>query len=187
LHVHDEVVVEVPVSSGHSLEEYKDLCERRPDWAAEMGIPVFAKVWERERWAEGVDIPVRHTPGAVITPDQLVKLHRNKVEKPKPAKPKQARSPGPRPDLAAAPPRHCQNEPPAVALPIEISGSPASQAGADQTSLGCAPTDPAQSPTFVQADIGRTPPSPSAQPRIVRTSGHSCHCARSTANSCSPR
>jgi Bifunctional DNA primase/polymerase, N-terminal/AAA domain/Primase C terminal 2 (PriCT-2) len=85
LHVHDEVVVEVPINSEHSLEEYKDLCERRPDWAVEMDIPVFAKVWERKRWAEGVDIPVTHTPGAVITSDQLVKLHKNK--KPKPAKP----------------------------------------------------------------------------------------------------
>ena len=90
-HVHDEIFSEVRKGEG-SLEAYKSLCERRPDWAVEMDIPVFAKVWERERWAEGVDIPVTHTPGAVITPDQLVKLHKNKVEKPKPARP-----PGKRP------------------------------------------------------------------------------------------
>jgi hypothetical protein len=89
-HVHDEIFCEVAKGEG-SLEEYKSLCELRPDWAVEMDIPVFAKVWERERWAEGVDIPVTHTPGAIITPDQLVKLHKNKVEKPKPA-----RSPGKR-------------------------------------------------------------------------------------------
>jgi hypothetical protein len=87
LHVHDEVVVEVPVNSGHSLEEYKTLCERRPDWAVEMDIPVFAKVWERQRWAEGVDIPVQHVAGGIITPDQLVNLHKNKVEEPKPIRP----------------------------------------------------------------------------------------------------
>src|SRR5262249_21842134 len=81
LHVHDEIVVEVPIGSEHSLEEYKNLCERRPDWAVEMDIPVFAKVWERQRWAGGVDIPVQHVAGGVITPDQLVKLH--KIKKPK--------------------------------------------------------------------------------------------------------
>jgi AAA domain-containing protein len=96
LHVHDEIVVEVPVGSEHSLDKYKDLCERRPDWAVEMDIPVFAKVWERQRWAEGVDIPVTHTPGAVITPDQLVKLHKNKVKKPRTPQSKSARE---RPDL----------------------------------------------------------------------------------------
>jgi hypothetical protein len=92
-HVHDEIFSEVRKGEG-SLEEYKSLCELRPDWAVEMDIPVFAKVWERERWAKGVDIPVTHTPGAVITPDQLVKLHKNKVEKPKPVRPRETKQPG---------------------------------------------------------------------------------------------
>jgi DNA polymerase len=97
-HVHDESFSEVRNGEG-SLEEYKSLCEQRPDWAVEMDIPVFAKVWERERWAEGVDIPVTHTPGGVITPDQLVKLHKNKAKRTPRLKP--VRHPdGDRPNIA---------------------------------------------------------------------------------------
>jgi hypothetical protein len=33
-----------------------------------MDIPVFAKTWTRERWAEGVNIPVQHVAGGIITP-----------------------------------------------------------------------------------------------------------------------
>jgi hypothetical protein len=100
-HVHDEIFCEVRKGEG-SIEEYKALCELRPDWAVEMDIPVFAKVWERERWAEGVDIPVQHVPGGIITPDQLVKLHKNKVKKLKPARTRATRAAG-ETELAASP------------------------------------------------------------------------------------
>src|SRR5262249_16320104 len=122
LHVHDEIVVEVPIGSEHSLDKYKELCERRPDWAVEMDIPVFAKVWERQRWAAGVDSPVQRVVGGVITPDQLIKLHKNK--KPKSARTKVKRPPPDAPvvEEVAAP---CSSRVSTAAEPVPIASEPA--------------------------------------------------------------
>jgi DNA polymerase len=47
LHVHDEVVSEVPKAFG-SLEEYERVCSTMPAWAA--GLPVVAEGWRGERY-----------------------------------------------------------------------------------------------------------------------------------------
>jgi DNA polymerase len=49
LHVHDEVVCEVPVGIGH-LDEFKRLLTTLPNWAE--GLPVAAKVREGERFSK---------------------------------------------------------------------------------------------------------------------------------------
>jgi putative DNA primase/helicase len=46
-HVHDEVIVEMPVGAG-SLEEFQRIITTLPDWAA--GLPIAAKVREGARW-----------------------------------------------------------------------------------------------------------------------------------------
>jgi DNA polymerase len=62
LHVHDEIVCELLAGEG-SLEEFKYLIERLPDWAA--GMPVAAKVRNGPRFAEAeTDIAVEHVPGS---------------------------------------------------------------------------------------------------------------------------
>jgi hypothetical protein len=78
LTVHDEIICRVRKGEG-SLEEFKHLLELQPDWAKAMGMPLGAKVWRRERWAQDVKIPVEHVPGEVVTPDMLAKPQRIKA------------------------------------------------------------------------------------------------------------
>jgi DNA polymerase len=49
LHVHDEIVVEVPNDFG-DLDKFRDLVTRLPDWAE--GLPIAAKVREGERFSK---------------------------------------------------------------------------------------------------------------------------------------
>jgi DNA polymerase len=60
LHVHDEIVCELPIGEG-SLEEFRYLIERQPEWAA--GMPVGSKVRNGPRFAE-VAVAVEHVPGS---------------------------------------------------------------------------------------------------------------------------
>jgi DNA polymerase len=50
LHVHDEIVAEVPVGSG-SREEFIHLMTRRPSWALEL--PIAASAWLGSRYVKG--------------------------------------------------------------------------------------------------------------------------------------
>jgi hypothetical protein len=75
LHVHDEVVSEVPINEG-SADEFKYLIERLPEWAA--GMPIASKVRNGPRFAE-VDVPVAHVAGpveVVAVPRSKAKPHR---------------------------------------------------------------------------------------------------------------
>ena len=64
LHVHDEIVCEVPEREG-SLEEFKYLIEQLPEWAT--GLPIAARVRNGPRFA-AVDAPVEHVAGTVGVP-----------------------------------------------------------------------------------------------------------------------
>jgi DNA polymerase len=50
LHVHDEIVAEVPLGSG-SREELIRLLTRRPVWALEL--PIAANAWRESRYTKG--------------------------------------------------------------------------------------------------------------------------------------
>jgi len=50
LHVHDEVVSEMPKGAG-TLEEFEAICARTPQWAA--GLPVTTAGWRGERYRKG--------------------------------------------------------------------------------------------------------------------------------------
>jgi hypothetical protein len=60
LHVHDEIVCEVPDGFG-SVEEYQRIVEQPPDWAE--GCPVGAKVRNGPRFASA-ETPVEHIASA---------------------------------------------------------------------------------------------------------------------------
>jgi DNA polymerase len=69
LHVHDEIVVEMPIGEG-SIDEFKYLVEIVPDWAT--GWPIAVKVRNGPRWAN-VDVPIVHVPGATEPPPPKAK------------------------------------------------------------------------------------------------------------------
>jgi DNA polymerase len=104
LTVHDEIICRVR-KGERPLKKFKQLLEQPPDWAEAMGMPLSAKVWQRERWAD-VNIPVEHVSGGVITPDMLVKPLRIKppdhLRLKEPAKPS-SRAKAKRPSPASAP------------------------------------------------------------------------------------
>jgi DNA polymerase len=50
LHVHDEIVAEVPLGSG-SRDEFIRLMTRRPAWALEL--PMAANAWQDSRYTKG--------------------------------------------------------------------------------------------------------------------------------------
>jgi hypothetical protein len=79
LHVHDEVVSEVPDGFG-SVEEYVRLVEQLPDWA--QGIPVGAKGRNGPRFAK-VELPIEHVPGGFIDEPLPVKPQPKGEAKPK--------------------------------------------------------------------------------------------------------
>jgi hypothetical protein len=79
LHVHDEVVSEVPDGFG-SLEEYLRLVEQLPDWA--QGIPVGAKGRNGPRFAK-VELPIEHVAGGFIDEPLPVKPPPKGEAKPK--------------------------------------------------------------------------------------------------------
>ena len=49
MHVHDELVCEVPIGFG-SLEEFTDLMTRRPSWAPDL--PIAANAWRGPRYGK---------------------------------------------------------------------------------------------------------------------------------------
>jgi hypothetical protein len=65
LHVHDEIVVELPTGEG-SLDEFQYLITQLPDWAA--GMSIAAKVRNGPRFAEQLDVFVEHIEGTVDAP-----------------------------------------------------------------------------------------------------------------------
>jgi hypothetical protein len=87
-HIHDEIVVELPDNEG-SLDEFKYLIERLPEWA--VGLPVAAKVRNGPRWAE-IEAPVVHVPGTETT-----RLSARTRSKPVKAKTTQSTKTAPRP------------------------------------------------------------------------------------------
>lgn len=48
MHVHDEIVCEVPIEQSHRFEEFKSLMSELPAWAA--GLPVAVSGWQGERY-----------------------------------------------------------------------------------------------------------------------------------------
>ena len=50
LHVHDEIVAEVPLGTG-SREEFTRLMTRRPAWA--LDLPIAASAWRDSRYTKG--------------------------------------------------------------------------------------------------------------------------------------
>jgi DNA polymerase len=50
LHVHDEVVAEVPAGTGR-LEEFEAICSQGPKWSE--GLPIVAKGWVGQRYRKG--------------------------------------------------------------------------------------------------------------------------------------
>jgi DNA polymerase len=66
LHVHDEVVCEVPIGVG-SIQEFQRLLTAEPDWAA--GLPIAAKVRNGERFSKSKSSKPK--PAATISNPEL--------------------------------------------------------------------------------------------------------------------
>jgi hypothetical protein len=64
LHVHDEIVCEVPEGFG-SIEEFQRLLTIVPDWAE--GLPIAAKAWTRQRYAKSKAATTHAETGAERT------------------------------------------------------------------------------------------------------------------------
>jgi len=62
LHVHDEIVCEVPEAFG-SIEEFHRLLTVVPDWAE--GLPIAAKAWTRKRYAKSKAATTSAAPAAI--------------------------------------------------------------------------------------------------------------------------
>jgi DNA polymerase len=147
LTVHDEIVCQMCKGTG-SLEQFKLLLEQQPDWAEATGMPLNAKVWRRERWAEDVSIPVEHVPGGIITPDMLAKPQRikapNQLRRTKPIP--RTKTKRPSPDVEAP----CSSHQPTT--PIE-------------TTVGMTADEAAPVPDFT------VPPESDGAPRFVKGNG----------------
>jgi DNA polymerase len=89
LHVHDEIISEVPEGFG-SIEEFQRLLTAVPDWAA--GLPLAAKAWTRQRYAKNKTATTAGTMPATINGAALdAPAAQTKIEvppaPPKPSKP----------------------------------------------------------------------------------------------------
>ena len=72
LHVHDEIVCEVPARVGIATEFLKLLLTALPDWAA--GLPIAAKVWSGQRYAK-TTAPARQETNTITPPQQVNGVH----------------------------------------------------------------------------------------------------------------
>ena len=72
LHVHDEIVCEVPATTAGDRNKFLKLLTELPDWAA--GLPLAAKVWSGQRYAKTTGPAQTETQAAdaAVTPSRQV-------------------------------------------------------------------------------------------------------------------
>ena len=72
LHVHDEIVCEVPATAAGDRDKFLELLTELPDWAA--GLPLAAKVWSGQRYAKTTAPAQTETQAAdtAVTPPRQV-------------------------------------------------------------------------------------------------------------------